>query len=78
MSPATDYPTMFLSIYMAAVWLRAIEEKAHYSVYALLSVFAVFLGTMKLSAIAMAFVVIYPACILLQKKKWKYLQNLTI
>lgn len=71
MSPATDYPTMFLSIYMAAVWLRAIEEKAHYSVYALLSVFGVFLGTMKLSAISMAFVVIYPAFYLLKEKKWK-------
>ena len=71
MSPATDYPTMFLSIYMASVWLRAIEEKAHYSVYALLSVFAVFLGTMKLSAIAMAIVVVYPAFFLLKKKKWK-------
>lgn len=71
MSPATDYPTMFLSIYMAAVWLRGIEEKAHYSVYALLSVFAVFLGTMKLSAISMALVVIYPAFFLLKEKKWK-------
>lgn len=71
MSPATDYPTMFLSIYMITVWLRAIEEKAHYSVYALLSVFAVFLGTMKLSAIAMAIVVIYPAYFLIVEKKWK-------
>ena len=71
MSPATDYPTMFLSIYMVCVWLRAIEEEAHYSVYALLSVFAVFLGTMKLSAIAMAIVVIYPAYFLLVEKKWK-------
>lgn len=70
-SPATDYPTMFLSIYMISVWLRATEEKAHYSVYALLSVFAVFLGTMKLSAIAMAVVVIYPAFLLLKEKKWK-------
>lgn len=71
MSPATDYPTMFLSIYMVSVWLRAMEEKAHYSVYALLSVFAVFLGTMKLSAIAMAAVVVYPAFFLLKEKKWK-------
>lgn len=71
MSPATDYPTMFLSIYMVCVWLRAIEERAHYSVYALLSVFAVFLGTMKLSAIAMAFVVVYPAFFLIKEKKWK-------
>ena len=71
MSPATDYPTMFLSIYMASVWLRAMERKAHYSVYALLSVLGVFLGTMKLSAIAMATVVIYPAFFLLKEKKWK-------
>lgn len=71
MSPATDYPTMFLSIYMITVWLRALEEKAHYSVYALLSVFAVFLGTMKLSAIAIVIVVIYPAFFLLKEKRWK-------
>lgn len=71
MSPATDYPVMFLSIYMISVWLRAIEEKAHYSVYALLSVFAVFLGTMKLSAIALAVVVLYPAFWLVKEKKWK-------
>ena len=70
-SPATDYPTMFLSIYMISVWLRAMERKAHYSVYALLSVFAVFLGVLKLSAIAMAAVVIYPAFFLVKEKKWK-------
>ena len=70
-SPATDYPTMFLSIYMISVWLRAMERKAHYSVYALLSVFAVFLGVLKLSAIAMAVVVIYPAFFLVKEKKWK-------
>lgn len=71
MSPATDYPTMFLSIYMGAAWLRATEKKAHYSVYALLSVFAVFLGTMKLSAISMVFVVLYPAFFLIKEKEWK-------
>lgn len=70
-SPATDYPTMFLSIYMISVWLRAMERKSHYSVYALLSVFAVFLGVLKLSAIAMAAVVIYPAFFLVKEKKWK-------
>ena len=36
-----------------------------------MSVFAVFLGTMKLSAIAMAIVVVYPAFFLLKEKKWK-------
>lgn len=71
MSPATDYPTMFLSIYLIAVWLRGIEKKAHYSVYALLSVLAVFLGTMKLSAISMALVAVYPAYFLLKEKKWR-------
>ena len=71
MSPATDYPTMFLSIYMITVWLRGMEKRAHYSVYALLSVFAVFLGTMKLSAISMALVAVYPAYFLLKEKKWR-------
>ena len=65
MSPATDYPTMFLSIYMITVWLRGMEKRAPYSVYALVSVFAVFLGTMKLSAISMALVAVYPAYFLL-------------
>lgn len=71
MSPATDYPTMFLTIYLVTVWLRAVEKKAHYSVYALLSLLAVFLGVMKLSAVALAIVAVYPACFLLQEKKWK-------
>lgn len=71
MSPATDYPTMFLSIYMIAVWLRAIEKRSHYDVYGLLSLFGVFLGTMKLSAIAMVTVVLYPAYYLLRNKEWK-------
>ena len=70
-SPATDYPTMFLSIYLTAVWLRCIEKKSKYDSYALLSVFAVFLGTYKLSAIAMAIVVIYPAYFLIKEKKIK-------
>lgn len=70
-SPATDYPTMFLSLYLGAAWLRHTEQKSHYSSYALLSVFAVFLGTYKLSAIAMAAVVVYPACFLLKEKKIK-------
>lgn len=68
-SPATDYPTMFLSIYMAAVWLRLSEKKSYYHEYALLAVFAVFLGTYKLSAIAMAVVVVYPAYFLLKERK---------
>ncbi|MCQ2548440.1 MAG: hypothetical protein MJ134_00205 [Lachnospiraceae bacterium] len=71
MSPATDYPTMFLSLYMIAGWLRAMEKKSHYSVYALLSVFSVFLSVMKLSSIAMAAVVVLPAFYLLKEKKWK-------
>lgn len=71
MSPATDYPTMFLSLYMISTWLRTIEQKSHYSAYALLSVFAVFLGVMKLSSIAMTAVVILPAFYLLKEKKWK-------
>lgn len=71
MSPATDYPTIFLSLYMIVRWLRAIEQKSHYSSFALLSVFAVFLGVMKLSAIAMVIVVIFPAAYLIKEKKWK-------
>ena len=71
MSPATDYPTMFLTIYMICAWLRAIHDKEDYMVYGLLAVFGVFLGVMKVSAITMVLVVVYPAYYLLKEKKWK-------
>lgn len=71
MSPATDFPTMFLSLYFITAWLRAVEQKATVVVYALLSVFAVFLGTMKLSAIAIAIAAVYPFCLFMKERKWK-------
>lgn len=75
-SPATDYPTMFFSLYIITAWLSVIEKQKDqdiYSVHAfsLLSVAAVFVATMKLSAGALVVMVIYPAVCLIRRKKWK-------
>lgn len=72
MSPASDYAVNFLCIYVLVRWLETIEEdRNNISSYALLSVASVYLVTMKL---AMGFVVllaVYPAVLLIQKKRWK-------
>lgn len=75
-SPATDYPTMFLSLYIITAWLSVIEQQDTMSVHAihafsLLSVATVFVATMKLSAGAFAIIVIYPAFCLIKEKRWK-------
>ena len=75
-SPATDYPTMFFSLYIITAWLSVIERQQNQDIssvhaFSLLSVAAVFVATMKLSAGALVVMVIYPAVCLVRKKKWK-------
>lgn len=70
-SPATDYPTMFLTLYVITAWVNNMENKKIRSVYALLSVMAVFLATMKLSIAALVVIAVYPAYWLIKNKKWK-------
>lgn len=71
MSPATDFSTMLLVLFFITAWLKAIERNDSDMVYALLSVFGVFIGTMKLSAIAVAAVAVYPCVLLVMKRRWK-------
>lgn len=71
MSPATDYPTMFLTLYVITAWLENMEDQRSNSAYALLSVMAVFLATMKLSIAALVVIAVYPAYWLIRQKKWK-------
>ncbi len=71
MSPATDYPTMFLALLVISMWCREMEGNRRIDVYALLSVLAVFVVTMKFSACVLVLIVLYPAVRLIKDKKWK-------
>lgn len=75
-SPATDYPTMYFSLYIITAWLSVTERQQGQDIhsvhaFSLLSVAAVFVATMKLSAGALVVMVLYPAVCLIRKKKWK-------
>ena len=72
MSPASDYVTMFFALYLIARWSQEIESGQNdIAAYALLSVLAVFLCTLKLSAGPIALLVIYPAIYLIKEKQFK-------
>ena len=72
MSPASDYVTMFFALYLIARWSWEIES-GHNDItsYALLSVLAVFLCTLKLSAGPIVLLTIYPAIYLIKGKQFK-------
>lgn len=69
MSPATDFAAMILVIYGITEWMFAIEEKRDISAYAMLSVFMVYVLTVKLSAGCMVLIVLYPLILLLKQKR---------
>ena len=72
MSPASDYMTMFLTLYLIARWSQEIEsDEKNIKAYSLLSVLAVFLCTLKLSVVPIVFLVIYPASCLIKEKRLK-------
>lgn len=72
MSPASDYATMFFSLYLIARWAKEIESgKNDIQTFALLCVLAVFLCTLKLSAGPIVLLAIYPAFHLIKRKQYK-------
>lgn len=72
MSPASDYVTMFFALYLIARWSQEIESGQNdIAAYALLSVLAVFLCTLKLSAGPIVLLVIYPAIYLIKERRFK-------
>ncbi len=71
MSPATDFGTMLLVLYLIAAWCDNLEGKKDVFHYALLSVLTIFILTMKLSACLLVLLALYPAVCLLKKKEWK-------
>lgn len=68
MSPATDYATMMLALLVMSLWCDQMENGRDVLKYALLSVFAVFVVTLKFSACMMVLIAIYPAVMLIKKK----------
>ncbi|MCR5403691.1 MAG: hypothetical protein K6E91_07745 [Butyrivibrio sp.] len=78
-SPATDYGTMFFSLYILVEWISWAEEKStgdkirDIAEYGYLSVLSIFVVSMKLSAALLVVLAVLPAVMLVQKKMWKEL-----
>lgn len=71
-SPASDYATMFLSLYLIARWAEELEsETKDITTYCLLTILAVYIFTLKLSAGLLVLLVIYPAVFLIKEKRIK-------
>ena len=71
-SPASDYATMFMALYLMARWAKEIESSTpDTDVFSLLSVLAVYVCTLKLSAGMLVLLAIYPAVLLIKDKKVK-------
>lgn len=72
MSPATDYATMYFALFIITAWCENLfERQGDITVYALLSIAAVFTATLKFSACLLVVIAVYPACGLIREKKWK-------
>lgn len=73
MSPATDYAVMFFTLFILTAWCENFTKGGDESMdsYALLSVAAVFVATLKFSACLLVLLALYPAVYLLKNKKWK-------
>lgn len=71
-SPASDYATMFFTLYLIARWAEVIESNTKdITNYCLLSILAVYVFTLKMSAGLLVLLVIYPAFYLIKEKRVK-------
>lgn len=71
-SPASDYPLVFSVFYVVIRWFElSDEEEEHYSRYALLSLFVVFLISIKLTVGCLILIVIKPAIAMIKEKRVK-------
>lgn len=73
MSPATDFGTMLVALYVLASWCDNLEEDKSCFRYSLLAVITVFVLTMKFSACFMVLLALYPGICMIRKKEWKRL-----
>ena len=77
-SPATDYGTMFMVLFILSEWICYAEEKSgdenrDIRTYGYLSVLSIFTVSMKLSAAFLVVLAILPFIMLVKKKMWKEL-----
>lgn len=76
-SPATDYGTMFFTLYIMCSWITFGEESASsddrekIALYGYLAVLSIFTVSMKLSAALLVILAVYPAVMLIKKKMFK-------
>lgn len=71
-SPASDYPLVFSVFYVAIRWFELLDDnEEHYSPYALLSLFVVFLISIKLTVGCLILIVIKPAIAMIKEKRVK-------
>ena len=81
-SPATDYGTMFMVLFILSEWICFAEERTDSSdeieTYGYLSVLSIFTVSMKLSAAFMVVLAILPFIMLVKKKMWKKLFSFLI
>lgn len=71
-SPASDYATMYMALYLIARWTETIEKRPEdIDAFALLSVFSVYVMTLKVSAGLMILLVIFPLIHLIKTKRIK-------
>ncbi len=71
MSPATDFATMLLTLYVITAWCENAEGGKDIRTYAFLSVVAVLVTTYKFSAGFLVLIAIYPAVLLIKEKRWR-------
>ncbi len=80
-SPATDYGTMFMVLYILCAWISYAEENVEkrsapiddIAFYGYLSVLSIFTVSMKLSAALLVVLALLPFVMLVREKKWKEL-----
>lgn len=71
-SPASDYPLVFSVFFVVIRWFELLDEKEeHYSPYALLSIFVVFIISIKLTVGCLVLIVMKPAIDMVKEKKFK-------
>lgn len=71
MSPATDYATVYFTLFVITAWCENMETDRDVGKYSLLAVTAVFVTTLKFSACLLVLIVIYPAVCLIKENRLK-------
>lgn len=71
-SPASDYFAMLILFFILMTWTELLERKEKEILpYGLLALYLVYAATVKLSTAVLFVLVLHPAVLLLQQRKWK-------